>query len=145
MTNLSTFIFLNVWEKHDNVIWVVLNLCKRGSKLNLKATKQIKHTYCNSDLTTRNHCFASLRNTWINVWKWNMTPAAWRTGSTTVFRETREVSWGEVLMWHLNAKLTEVLLSLPLTEYLQGTAFLFCPYILRSNHFKSTHPYSFNQ
>lgn len=39
-------------------------------------------------------------------------------------------------MWHLqsNAKLAEVLLSLPLTEHFQGTALLICPYILRSNH-----------
>lgn len=45
-----------------------------------------------------------------------MTPAAGRTGSTTVFKDTGEVSGGGVLVWHLqsNAKLTEVLLLLPL-------------------------------
>lgn len=50
----------------------------------------------------------------------------------TVFKDTGEVS-GVLGGWGVAStvkKLTEVLSSLPLMEYLQGTAFLFCPYTL---------------
>lgn len=57
----------------------------------------------------------------------NVTRVAWRTGSTTVFRDKEEVSVGEWScgIWGQMRSETEVLLLLPLTEYLQVTAFLF--------------------